>query len=152
MPRPDEISLDLIPLLENVIEVFRQEINCKIAFNKTENSMMIRADKDQMVRTFNNLIKNAIQSIPEDREGLIRISVKKNEQNVRIEVADNGCGIPVAMRSKIFVPYFTTKSTGTGLGLAMVRQIVENHRGTIDFESTENVGTTIIINLPQAGE
>lgn len=152
MPRPDEISLDLIPLLENVIEVFRQEINCKIAFNKTENSMMIRADKDQMVRTFNNLIKNAIQSIPEDREGLIRISVKKNEQKVRIEVADNGCGIPVAMRSKIFVPYFTTKSTGTGLGLAMVRQIVENHRGTIDFESTENVGTTIIINLPQADE
>jgi len=71
---------------------------------------------------------------------------------VRIEVADNGCGIPVAMRSKIFVPYFTTKSTGTGLGLAMVRQIVENHRGTIDFESTENVGTTIIINLPQADE
>jgi len=56
------------------------------------------------------------------------------------------------MRSKIFVPYFTTKSTGTGLGLAMVRQIVENHRGTIDFESTENVGTTIIINLPQADE
>ncbi|MFN6013972.1 MAG: sensor histidine kinase, partial [Flavobacteriales bacterium] len=152
MPRPAEISLDLLPLLENVIEVFRQEINCKIAFNKTENSMMIRADKDQMVRTFNNLIKNAIQSIPEDREGLIRISVKKNEQKVRIEVADNGCGIPVAMRSKIFVPYFTTKSTGTGLGLAMVRQIVENHRGTIDFESTENVGTTIIINFPQADE
>ena len=150
MPKPDEISLDLVPLLENVIEVFLQEINCKIEFKCTESSIMIHADKDQMVRTFNNLIKNAIQSIPEDRQGLIRITVLATGKKVRIEVADNGCGIPEDMRSKIFVPYFTTKSTGTGLGLAMVRQIIENHRGTIDFESTENVGTTIIIELPQA--
>lgn len=150
MPKPDEISLDLVPLLENVIEVFLQEINCEIEFKCTESSIMIHADKDQMVRTFNNLIKNAIQSIPEERQGLIRITVLATGKKVRIEVADNGCGIPEDMRSKIFVPYFTTKSTGTGLGLAMVRQIIENHRGTINFESTENVGTTIIIELPQA--
>jgi signal transduction histidine kinase len=103
-----------------------------------------------MVRTFNNLIKNAIQSIPEEREGLITITVVKQDQKVHIEVADNGCGIPAEMRSRIFVPYFTTKSTGTGLGLAMVRQIIENHRGTISFESEEDKGTTFIIDLPSA--
>lgn len=150
MPRPDEISLDLKPLLENVMEVFRQEINCHLEFNCSEKEIMVRADKDQMIRTFNNLIKNAIQSIPEDREGLIKVSVQKLDHRFRIEVADNGCGIPDEMRSRIFVPYFTTKSTGTGLGLAMVRQIIENHHGTIDFESKQDVGTTIIIELPQA--
>ena len=71
---------------------------------------------------------------------------------VRIEVQDNGVGISKEKQSKIFVPYFTTKSTGTGLGLAMVRQIIENHRGTIDFNSMEGEGTTFIVLLPISSE
>ena len=67
----------------------------------------------------------------------------------KITVSDNGVGIPKEKIGKIFVPYFTTKSTGTGLGLAMVKQIVENHGGTIDFESKVGEGTTFNIELPQ---
>jgi signal transduction histidine kinase len=150
MPKPDEVTLDLIPLLENVIEVFRQDNSCKIELSTTEKSILIKADKDQMVRTFNNLINNAIQAIPENREGNVQIILSKENGKIHIELKDNGTGIPEGMRSKIFVPYFTTKSTGTGLGLAMVKQIIENHRGTIDFDSVENIGTSIIIELPEA--
>jgi signal transduction histidine kinase len=66
-----------------------------------------------------------------------------------IEVKDNGTGIPEERRAKIFVPYFTTKSTGTGLGLAMVRQIAENHGGSVRFESEIGLGTSFIVSLPK---
>jgi signal transduction histidine kinase len=150
MPRPDEVTLDLLPVLENVIEVFRQDANCKIELKTDLRSILIKADKDQMVRTFNNLIKNALQAIPEDRDGIIEIVISKEEHNIHIEVKDNGIGIPLEKRPNIFVPYFTTKTTGTGLGLAMVKQIIENHNGTIYFESEDNKGTSFIIDLPEA--
>ena len=78
----------------------------------------------------------------------IRIHISKVDDKVQIDVSDNGIGIPPEKKNKIFTPYFTTKSTGTGLGLAMVRQIIENHHGTIDFDSVENEGTTFTIMLP----
>ena len=109
---------------------------------------MVFADKDQMVRTFNNLIKNAIQAIPEERQGHIVVSIDQLENNVRIRISDNGSGIPDDKRMNIFVPYFTTKSTGTGLGLAMVKQIIDNHNGLIYFEANQPQGTTFIVELP----
>ena len=102
-----------------------------------------------MLRVFNNLIKNAIQSIPSDRIGLIEVSLKLIEGNYLITVSDNGNGIDQETQDKIFVPYFTTKGTGTGLGLAMVKQIFENHRGLIWFESILNVGTTFFVEIPK---
>jgi len=148
MPRPDVVALDLIPVLENVIEVFREEGSCEITLKTKLKKVLIKADKDQMIRIFNNLIKNSIQSIPENRKGKIQIRIIKEEKNVHIEIEDNGEGISADKKSKIFVPYFTTKTTGTGLGLAMVKQIIENHNGTIYFETLENKGTTFIIDLP----
>lgn len=150
MPKPDEVTLDLLPILENVIEVFRQDVNCTIDLKTELSSILIKADKDQMVRTFNNLLKNAIQSIPEDRDGIIEVLVSETADQFHIEVKDNGCGIPTEKRANIFVPYFTTKTTGTGLGLAMVKQIIENHQGTIYFESEPDRGTTFIIDIPKA--
>ena len=107
------------------------------------------ADKDLMLRVFNNLIKNAIQAIPEERKGEIVISIEIEENNFIFKFKDNGVGISGDKHSKIFVPYFTTKSTGTGLGLAMVKQIIENHRGTIGFESEEGVGTEFWFSIPR---
>ncbi len=147
MPKPNEVHLDLIPLLENVIEVFRSDAKANLSIETFLKQVNIKADKDQMVRVFNNLIQNAIQAIPEDREGKINIRISEKESVFLIHVMDNGKGIETHEKGKIFVPYFTTKSTGTGLGLAMVKQIIENHNGQINFQSSP-LGTTFTIQLP----
>ena len=148
MPKPNEVRLDLLPLLEGVLEVFRTEEETEIRLQADAPSIHIQADKDQMIRVFNNLINNAIQAIPDGRKGLVEVTLLQSSGKVLIDVKDNGNGIPEREHGRIFVPYFTTKSTGTGLGLAMVRQIIENHRGTIDFESVEGEGTVFRIELP----
>ena len=148
MPRPNETELDLLPILENVVEVFRQEEKCSITITSEIDRCMTMADKDLMLRVFNNLIKNAIQSIRDGKGGVVQITLAKKENNYLLSFKDNGVGIAEDKHSKIFVPYFTTKSTGTGLGLAMVKQIIESHRGKIWFESEENKGTIFYIELP----
>ncbi len=149
MPRPQEEAMDLLPLIQNVLEVFRQEGDCYIELRSFVRGIDVRADKDQMLRLFNNLLKNAIQAIPDLSKGAIIVIVELREGMYSIEVKDNGSGIPEERRAKIFVPYFTTKSTGTGLGLAMVRQIAENHGGSVSFESETGVGTSFIVSLPK---
>lgn len=148
MPAPSEEKVDLVSLLRNVKEVFNQNENCELEFATKLEEAFILADKDQMMRVFNNLVKNAIQAIPGDKKGRVKIMVESEGDYVRISISDNGVGIEYEKQSKIFVPYFTTKSTGTGLGLAMVKQIIENHKGRIDFESEVGKGTTFIIDLP----
>ena len=111
-------------------------------------SSIVRADKEQMLRVFNNLIKNGIQAIPEERTGIISIKLSLKENSWVTSIQDNGSGIPVDLQDKIFVPNFTTKSSGMGLGLAMVKSIVETVSGKIWFETTEGKGTTFYISLP----
>ncbi len=148
MPNPLESRLDLVALIRGVAEVFRVPGKVKLSISAQPEQIFVLADKDQFVRVFNNLIKNAIQAIPADRVGQISIDLEQKGQKVVIKIADNGVGIDPSKVGKIFVPYFTTKSTGTGLGLAMVRQIIENHQGTIDFDTEVGVGTTFEIVLP----
>jgi two-component system, NtrC family, nitrogen regulation sensor histidine kinase NtrY len=147
LPRPNEEQIDLLPIIKGVIEVFKDENRFQLALHSVLDEVIVMADKDLMMRIFNNLIKNAIQAITDKANGVIVVNVKQHNSVFLIEVADNGIGISADVQSKIFVPYFTTKTTGTGLGLAMVKQIIENHRGTIDFTSDEN-GTTFSIELP----
>ena len=93
-------------------------------------------------------MKNAIQSIPENIKGIIDISIKKESNYSIIKIHDNGKGIPEDLHESIFVPNFTTKTSGAGLGLAITRNIVENFKGSIWFESTVNKGTTFFIKIP----
>jgi two-component system nitrogen regulation sensor histidine kinase NtrY len=148
MPRSAEVDLDLIPLIEGVMLVFNQEENLTLTLEHSEPQAWVHADKDLMLRVFNNLVKNAIQAIPPERAGEIGILISRTDRNWLIEVRDNGKGIEEAERSKLFVPYFTTKSTGTGLGLAMVKQIIETHRGTIHYTSNPPNGTSFFVVLP----
>ena len=141
LPRPNEIEIDLLPLLENVVEVFKGSALFHLSISTKLKQCVVIADKDLMLRVFNNLIKNAIQSIPDGKHGEIEIIILEENDHFLFKFKDNGVGIAPDKHSKIFVPYFTTKSTGTGLGLAMVKQIIENHRGTIGFESDESDGT-----------
>ena len=103
-------------------------------------------------RVLTNLMQNAVQSIPEGREGLVRVSVETQGADVLIAIADNGTGIDSEIVDKIFQPYFTTKTSGTGLGLAMTRKIIEFWKGKIWFDTTEGKGTTFYIRMPITAE
>ena len=105
-------------------------------------------DRDQFKQVFYNLIKNAVQAIGMD--GNLRISTAADDYNLVVCFEDDGVGIDAEAMSKIFEPYFTTKPTGTGLGLLIVRRIVREHGGEIEFESVEGKGTRVTIFLPRA--
>ncbi len=148
MPMPNEEKIELVQLITNVIDLFIGTEDVHLTVRSSNEKIFVMGDKDQFVRVFNNLIKNAVQAIPRDREGRVEIEIEKQRNQVVILIKDNGVGIDDNQRSKIFVPYFTTKNTGTGLGLAMVKQMIENHKGTIEFESLKDQGTTFIIRVP----
>jgi two-component system, NtrC family, nitrogen regulation sensor histidine kinase NtrY len=115
---------------------------------KGAEKLMVFADQEQFSRAIINLVKNAIQSIPENQQGIIDISLLKETKACVIKIADNGKGIPEALKDNIFVPNFTTKSSGAGLGLAITKNIVENFKGQIWFESKESKGTIFYIRIP----
>ncbi|MBC7654273.1 MAG: histidine kinase, partial [Oligoflexus sp.] len=122
MPELKLEKMEVLYVLNKAIEVYSQMAHIKI--NCDENSLkhcLVLVDKDQLLRSFNNLLKNAIEAMPDGREGVITINGTKEQQNIKIAISDNGNGIPLNSRSSIFVPNFTTKSSGTGLGLAFVR-------------------------------
>jgi len=147
MPKLDQEYIDMVSLISNTASIFTNEDN-EVTVQSDATNIEVFADKDLMIRVFNNLIKNALQAMPENHEGRISIRILKAGQFVQIEVEDNGTGIAEAEKQKIFIPNFTTKTTGAGLGLAMVKQIVSNHNGEIWFETQEGVGTTFFIRLP----
>jgi signal transduction histidine kinase len=103
------------------------------------------ADKDHIVRILNNLIKNSIQAENNNKTIIIKVNISQIENNIILSVADNGCGINENMKDNIFKPYFTTKTSGTGLGLAMIHQIVESMNGKIYFEDEQPSGTKFTI-------
>ncbi len=147
MPKTVKEKIELEEVIEDAVQTFRTQSQAQINLNNQAKSTELIADKDQMLRVFNNLIKNAIQSIPEDREGEVQITVNEYEEFLLIEVKDNGSGVPEDLKDKIFVPNFTTKSKGMGLGLAMVKSIVENHGGEIWFKTKPNKGTKFYLKL-----
>jgi signal transduction histidine kinase len=106
-----------------------------------------KVDREQWVRIIHNVIKNALQSVAEGVEPEVRVRVVRLNKTIEVAVADNGAGIPEDMKEKVFEPKFSTKSSGMGLGLAMVKNLVENFGGTIVFNSTAK-GTTFLIQLP----
>ncbi len=149
MPELKLEQFDLLDVLDRAIEVYGQTSHIHIKCNGADfKNCRVKADKDQLLRSFNNLLKNAIEATPEGKEGVIKITGKKIDHKIEISVRDNGNGIPFNSRERIFVPNFTTKSSGTGLGLAFVKQAVENVGGNIYFTTQIDEGTTFYILLP----
>jgi two-component system nitrogen regulation sensor histidine kinase NtrY len=149
MPKQQIEKIELIALIDSVLEVYKQDSKLNFKFVHKDENVQILADKDQLIRVFNNLLSNAVQSIPDNRKGEIHIVLSdNNDLTYSIAIIDNGCGISEDKIKNIFIPYFTTKTNGTGLGLAMVKQIVESINGTISFVSKENEGTTFTLKLP----
>jgi two-component system, NtrC family, nitrogen regulation sensor histidine kinase NtrY len=150
MPRPVLEAVDLHQLLESVATL-NQHSDTKVLLSiRADGPCIMKADREQMLRVFNNLVKNALQAIPEDKEGTITLGLIRDNDHWVASVQDNGTGIPEELRERVFVPNFTTKSAGMGLGLAMVQRIVESVGGHIWFTTETSVGTTFYLRLPMA--
>lgn len=154
MPTANNEYLNLNDIVKSVYQLFSNEAQIKLSIAIPEEICTIFADKDQVIRVLNNVIKNAIQAIKFavdfDKEGQVEIVLERQSDSTVIRVKDNGSGIAESEVNKIFTPNFTTKNSGTGIGLAMSKNIVEAAGGRIYFESTVNIGTTFFIEFPIA--
>lgn len=151
MPENKTERIDLKAMLENIVLLFSGNKKLKITHSLPSEQVVVFADKSQMLRIFTNIVQNAVESLGnEDKLGLVHIELLLSQvaQTVTIKVTDNGSGIPDEVKDKIFDPYFTTKSSGTGLGLAMSKKIIDLWGGSIRFESTKDVGTTFFLTIP----
>ncbi|HLO90757.1 MAG TPA: ATP-binding protein [Lentimicrobium sp.] len=146
-PTPSNTNIDLIEIIKDNIALFVQQNEFSISFSHPEKPCFVFADEKQLSRVMVNLLNNAIQSLAVGEKGKIEVILKEDSDAYIILIRDNGIGIPESQKPKIFSPNFTTKSGGTGLGLAMVKNIIDSANGSISFESDKD-GTTFKIHLP----
>tara|TARA_Y100001954_G_scaffold13962_1_gene13318 strand:- start:19 stop:528 length:510 start_codon:yes stop_codon:yes gene_type:complete len=136
----------LVSEVERIVNLFKKN-NVKLKYDKKVNSMSVMIDKTHLTRVLNNLINNSLQSAKVIEPIMVEVNLKSQKKYHIISVSDNGTGIPTDIQNKIFEPTFTTKNSGTGLGLAMVKKIVDDSKGKISYITSKN-GTTFNIMLP----
>ncbi|WP_445456241.1 sensor histidine kinase [Flavobacterium sp. HNIBRBA15423] len=150
MPAQQNETLNVVKIVQLALDIFNEDF---IHFSFSEEEIIASLDRTQLIRVITNLVKNAIQAIPEEQEKKdIFVSVYKDENNAIILVKDNGKGITEQNKARIFEPKFTTKSSGMGLGLAIIKNIIENYNGTITFKSEEGKGTEFLVSFPITAE
>ena len=145
MPAQNLEQLDIVEVVERALEIFPSE---NIKFSATSSQIIVTADKDQINRIVNNLVKNAIQSVPENKIPDIEVELSEKDEHVYIKVKDNGSGIDDTISHKIFEPKFTTKTSGMGLGLPMIKNIIETYNGSISYDTTKGKGTVFVVSFP----
>ncbi|MCB0459977.1 MAG: GHKL domain-containing protein [Flavobacteriaceae bacterium] len=146
MPKQRREELNVVEVVKLALDIFNEDY---IHYFYDQEKLIAKLDKTQLIRVVTNLVKNAIQSIEEVENPKIEVRVKEDNGAITITVADNGKGIAVEDKNRIFEPKFTTKSSGMGLGLAMVKSIVEAYNGEISFISEINKGTVFTVSLPK---
>ena len=145
---PKKEVFDLHEMIRSLSSLYEATDNLDFTWSPLNQRVLLFADKTQLNRLFTNLLQNAIEAASDRDRRVILVSEKLEEEFITISITDNGEGIPENTRSKIFTPNFTTKSSGTGLGLAMSKSIVENADGDIWFETEEGKGTTFYVKIP----
>ena len=148
MPAANIEKIELTSIIKTAAELYHHHNNINIVIEHMEMEYFVLADKRQLLRVFNNLIQNAVQAIGKKEEGLILIRLSIENEFYLIGISDNGAGITDEQASKIFSPSFTTKSSGMGLGLAMVKSILTIIGGDVSFESSPGKGATFNIKIP----
>ena len=146
LPKLNLIECDIVDVTLKAINIFQQE---HIIFSSDHAQIFHKLDKAQWIRVITNLIQNSLQSISKKKTPQIGIQLIKESGEILLIVSDNGKGISPSLTDKIFEPKFTTKTSGMGLGLGIVKNIIESHNGTISFISRQKKGTTFTIRLPQ---
>ncbi|MBQ5856844.1 MAG: HAMP domain-containing histidine kinase [Bacteroidales bacterium] len=148
LPQKNTSIFNIKDLIINTINLYDNNPNINITFKEeNESDYIIESDKNNLSIVFGNIIKNAIQAIGKKEDGNILIKIKDVKEYYNIEISDNGCGIRDEEKKKIFMPNFTTKSSGMGVGLSIVYDILETLESTISFESEVGKGTIFTINI-----
>ena len=145
------IEFPLNDLVQSVTDLFAQHNNegkkIEVTLTMPNERFIVYADRALLTSAFNNLIKNAIQSIPPDRDGVINVKLYRENNTAVVKISDNGSGIPKDIQDKIFSPNFTTKAYGSGIGLLITKNIIQSVSGKISFETIENEGTDFFVQL-----
>ena len=147
MPAQQDETINIVKITKLTLDIFNEDY---IYFNSENNEITIKFDRTQLIRVITNLIKNSIQAISESqpKNPRIKVNVYKEDSFAIISVMDNGIGIKDENKMKVFEPKFTTKTSGMGLGLAMVKKIVETYGGDINFIENIEDGTTFTVKIP----
>lgn len=146
MPIQQNELIDVVKVIKIALEIFNEDY---LLFKSKEAVVYGNYDRSQLIRITTNLVKNAIQAIPEEQEKkAVIVQLEKKNDTFVLTVQDNGIGIENTQQEVIFEPKFTTKSSGMGLGLAIIKNIVENYNGTIKVNSELGKGSTFSIELP----
>lgn len=148
--KADKVEFDLNESLQSIRQLYDSNQELRIEWKLPEEPVIIYADKTHINRLFTNLILNAIQAVPDNRKPEIEVEEVVKGDHVLIKIKDNGEGISEEVQPNIFAPNFTTKTSGTGLGLAMSKRIVEQANGSIWFETIVGEGTSFFVSLPVA--
>lgn len=146
MPKKNIERIDLVSVVKSSIDIFYEN---DINFQSNKEEIYLNLDKNQMIRVVNNLVKNAVQATELVEHSIINVALEERESEILILVKDNGKGIQDLDKELIFEPKFTTKSSGMGLGLPMVKNIIEAYGGNIQFNSVVGLGTEFKIILPK---
>jgi two-component system nitrogen regulation sensor histidine kinase NtrY len=149
MPGTNPVEVNLNEQIRTTLELFSNVDNISFSVQwPQESKIFIFADREHLNGIFSNLFKNSIQSIPQGKKGLIKVALEVIREKVIVSIEDNGSGIPETLQKKLFTPNFTTKTSGMGLGLSIVRKYVESANGRIWFDSEAEKGTTFYIEFP----
>ncbi len=146
MPAQQNEILNVPKIVKLALDIFNENY---IEFHTEKEEILAKFDRTQLIRVVTNLVKNATQALNEEAAPKILVEVKEEVGMVMIQVSDNGVGVMEEDKEKVFEPKFTTKSSGMGLGLAMVKNIVETYQGEITFVSEKNKGTIFTVRFPK---
>ena len=146
MPKQKREKIEVIGVVKMALDIFNEDY---ISYHPKEDELYGNLDKTQLIRIVTNLITNANQAAEEEENPKVEVSVSSKEDKIIIEVSDNGKGIGKDVEHLIFEPKFTTKSSGMGLGLPMIKNIIEAYNGSINFTSEEGTGTVFTVILPK---
>lgn len=146
MPAQKNETLNVVEVVDLALDIFAEDY---LTFKCDKKEIIAKLDRTQLIRVITNLVKNAIQAISQINNPKVDIELTDDSKNVFIIVSDNGHGITDENKPKVFEPKFTTKTSGMGLGLAMIKNIIETYNGNITFTSNEGEGSTFKVTLPK---
>ena len=151
LPMPKVKEIKVAEMLEEIEELYKEPCAKKgitFRFHTGPDKLSVLVDNSQVKQVLINLVKNALEALEGIPDPVINLHVKRILNQVSIEICDNGSGIPEEVKEKIFVPFYSTKSGGSGIGLSLSRQIIRNHGGQISVQSKEGEGSTFKVALP----